>query len=208
MSMRAVGWLQHNLGLDMTGEWAKQITFNVGGITYVARRSLFQPLAGHPIFGPIVSGKDVCDESGAFFIDRDGVTFRFVLNFIRHRTLLLPDGFNEWEQLLDDARYFQLPQMEELILGCFEYQRYVLRQTLPRAVFVHWPPASEAGSKVVVTPALPLLTPTESALAVRYQEGVLHSLDELVTVLLSAYGYAIQHWNQHEGKVHFSLGHS
>nr|CCC94390.1 unnamed protein product [Trypanosoma congolense IL3000] len=208
MSMGAMNWIQRNLGLDVTGESSQLISLSVGGVMYLTSRATLRRFHEHPIFGPLLEGRGKCGEDGSFVIDRDGLTFRHILNFLRSDALFLPEGFDEWEQLLDDVRYFQLPQMEEAILGCFEYQRCVFRRTLPQAVFVHWPPASSTDTKVVIDPSLPALEPAGDAREVRYQDKSLRNIDELVTTLLSAYGYVIQHWNEPEGRLHLSLGQS
>lgn len=43
-----------------------------------------------------------------YFIDRDGPMFRHILNFLRNKTLTLPDDFNHYELLLFEAHYFEL----------------------------------------------------------------------------------------------------
>ncbi len=43
-----------------------------------------------------------------YFIDRDGKLFRHILNYMRFATLMLPDNFNEWELLIEEAKYFEL----------------------------------------------------------------------------------------------------
>lgn len=46
-----------------------------------------------------------------YFIDRDGKMFRHVLNFLRLGQLSLPDAFSEWELLVEEARFYDIPAM-------------------------------------------------------------------------------------------------
>lgn len=43
-----------------------------------------------------------------YFIDRDGKLFRYILNFLRSTILTLPDTFCEFEQLIEEARYYDI----------------------------------------------------------------------------------------------------
>uniref|UniRef100_A0A8B9LVF3 Potassium channel tetramerization domain containing 11 n=1 Tax=Astyanax mexicanus TaxID=7994 RepID=A0A8B9LVF3_ASTMX len=55
------------------------------------------------------------DRHGNFFIDRDGKTFRHILNFLRCSSLDLPADFTELTLLRREADFFQIrPLMEEL----------------------------------------------------------------------------------------------
>ncbi|KAM3609564.1 uncharacterized protein V6R79_017082 [Siganus canaliculatus] len=50
-----------------------------------------------------------------YFIDRDGDVFRYVLSFLRTCKLLLPDDFQDFPQLYEEARFYQLtPMVREL----------------------------------------------------------------------------------------------
>lgn len=66
---------------------------------------------------------------GTFMIDRDGLVFRYVLNFLRARRpvyhngvktgnsndhVVLPDAPSELRQLCEEARYYGLPELEAL----------------------------------------------------------------------------------------------
>ena len=46
-----------------------------------------------------------------YFIDRDGKLFRYVLNFMRTERVMLSADFDEYESLLDEAKFFQLESM-------------------------------------------------------------------------------------------------
>ncbi|XP_076449374.1 BTB/POZ domain-containing protein kctd15-like [Babylonia areolata] len=43
-----------------------------------------------------------------YFIDRDGHMFRFILNYLRNQRLIVPEKFDEYEQLYEEARYYEL----------------------------------------------------------------------------------------------------
>ena len=72
----------------------------------------------------------LCDSKGRVFIDRDGVLFRFILDFLRNGTLILPDNFQvgerwrrrwrsliiywfiqELERLKLESKYFKLEEL-------------------------------------------------------------------------------------------------
>ncbi|CAL8071427.1 unnamed protein product [Calicophoron daubneyi] len=48
-----------------------------------------------------------------YFIDRDGALFRHILNFLRTSQVNINPHFKELEQLLEEARYFELDEMAE-----------------------------------------------------------------------------------------------
>ena len=50
------------------------------------------------------------DSKGRIFIDRDGVLFRFILDFLRNGTLILPDNF----QVLTVARCVEAPPEDDI----------------------------------------------------------------------------------------------
>ncbi|GFR69236.1 BTB/POZ domain-containing protein kctd15 [Elysia marginata] len=43
-----------------------------------------------------------------YFIDRDGKLFRYILNYLRTQRLVVPTEFDEFEQLYEEARYYEL----------------------------------------------------------------------------------------------------
>ena len=47
-------------------------------------------------------------EDGAFFIDRDGTHFRFILNYLRNGELILPDGAAFLKELEAEAKFYQI----------------------------------------------------------------------------------------------------
>ena len=47
-------------------------------------------------------------EDGAFFIDRDGTHFRFILNYLRTGKLTLPEGATFLKELQEEAEFYQI----------------------------------------------------------------------------------------------------
>ncbi|XP_063058103.1 uncharacterized protein LOC134451528, partial [Engraulis encrasicolus] len=50
-----------------------------------------------------------------YFIDRDGLMFRYILNFLRTSRLLLPDDFKDFSLLYEEVKFFQLRPMQEAL---------------------------------------------------------------------------------------------
>ena len=63
------------------------------------------------------------DKKNNYFIDRDGASFRHILNYLRTSKLILPDNFDEFEQLLEEARWFELDSLVKLIEDFAEQKR-------------------------------------------------------------------------------------
>lgn len=43
-----------------------------------------------------------------YFLDRDGKSFRHILNFLRNAELILPDSYTESALLLKEATFFEI----------------------------------------------------------------------------------------------------
>ncbi|KAK0138421.1 BTB/POZ domain-containing protein KCTD16 [Merluccius polli] len=109
------------------------IELNVGGQVYYTRHatltsapsSLFSKLFSSSSCGKkkgcsssssSSSSNDLArDLRGRCFIDRDGFLFRYVLDYLRDRRVVLPDHFPERGRLKREAEYFQLPELVKLL---------------------------------------------------------------------------------------------
>ena len=69
------------------------------------------------------------------FIDRDGVLFAHILDYLRSGHLILPEGFNEAERLEQEARYFKLNGLLR-DLKSFSNQRRIGKGRYKQASFI------------------------------------------------------------------------
>ncbi|XP_041458151.1 BTB/POZ domain-containing protein KCTD19-like [Lytechinus variegatus] len=88
---------------------------NVGGKVYqTTKETLMREPNGY--LATIISEKNLYksrDKDGNFGIDRDGKLFRYVLNFLREGALILPKTWNEFNLLVNEASFFQIPAICE-----------------------------------------------------------------------------------------------
>ncbi|XP_055061162.1 potassium channel tetramerisation domain containing 12.2 [Misgurnus anguillicaudatus] len=90
------------------------IELNVGGQVYVTRHSTLLSVPNSllwTMFGQKNPKELTTDSKGRFFLDRDGFLFRYILDYLRDQTLVLPDFFKEKASLLKEAEYFQLQEL-------------------------------------------------------------------------------------------------
>ncbi len=63
------------------------------------------------------------DETGAYFIDRDGSLFGYILNFLRSSRLTVPEGFAQLEQLAVEADFFQIEPLIAAVKSLLKQKR-------------------------------------------------------------------------------------
>lgn len=93
------------------------VELNVGGVFYSTTPAT---LTREPdsLLGRLFSGAappPPKDAKGKYFLDRDGVLFRYVLDYLRAGALVLPDSFRERERLREEAAALQLAGLQEAI---------------------------------------------------------------------------------------------
>ncbi|CAG9765184.1 unnamed protein product [Ceutorhynchus assimilis] len=97
-------------------EFSSVIDLNVGGVIYT---TTLKTLISHPnskLYGIFTGAEPVeKDSKGRFFLDRDGVLFRYVLDFLRDGTIILPYCFREKERLKNEAEKLLLQGLVEAI---------------------------------------------------------------------------------------------
>ncbi len=90
------------------------IELNVGGQVYVTRHSTLLTVPNSllwTMFSQKTPAELTTDSKGRYFLDRDGFLFRYILDYLRDQTLVLPDYFKEKASLLKEAEYFQLQEL-------------------------------------------------------------------------------------------------
>lgn len=81
---------------------------NVGGQIFTTTNQTFSMISSGLGLGLYGFGKPMKDGDGNVFIDRDGEMFGYILNFCRHKKLILPEDFSKFELLEKEAEYYEL----------------------------------------------------------------------------------------------------
>ncbi|CAJ1427043.1 unnamed protein product [Effrenium voratum] len=83
------------------------VKLNVGGVVYTTSKSTLLSCEGmlEKMFNGSLSNTKI---DGAYFIDRDGHLFRYVLEYLRNRSVQLPDSHQVRQRLLQEANFFSL----------------------------------------------------------------------------------------------------
>nr|XP_060621158.1 BTB/POZ domain-containing protein KCTD16 [Anolis sagrei ordinatus] len=96
------------------------IELNVGGQVYFTRHSTLTGIPHTLLWKMFTSKREAVndlakDSKGRIFIDRDGFLFRYILDYLRDKQVVLPDHFPERGRLKREAEYFQLPDLVKLL---------------------------------------------------------------------------------------------
>lgn len=90
------------------------IELNVGGVYYTTS---YKTLNAEPnsLFVSLLDPNHlVKDAQNKIFIDRDGLLFKYLLEYLRNKTLVLPENFLEKSRLKQEAEYFKLNNMVKM----------------------------------------------------------------------------------------------
>ncbi|XP_039288143.1 BTB/POZ domain-containing protein KCTD12 [Nilaparvata lugens] len=101
----------------MADQQSSVVELNVGGVFYTTSSQTLAKDPNSTLAALVAAGGGDWprDSKGKIFIDRDGVLFRYVLDYLRNQALVLPESFRERERLKQEAQFFQLPGMVEAI---------------------------------------------------------------------------------------------
>lgn len=89
------------------------VELNVGGVHYTSTRKTLASDKNSRLgewfdVSNTSSSTLLKDAKGRYFLDRDGVLFRYILDYLRDDAIHLPDGFREKQRLLKEAEYLKL----------------------------------------------------------------------------------------------------
>ncbi|CAF1162735.1 unnamed protein product [Adineta steineri] len=94
------------------------VELNVGGVTYATTLGTLQQAEPDSPLATIttLNSSDIRaifgrDSKNRIFIDRDGVLFRYILDYLRNKRLSLPENFAERDRLKNEADYYRLNGM-------------------------------------------------------------------------------------------------
>lgn len=90
------------------------IELNVGGVVYTTTLGTLTRDSGsllYQMFTGKIKDQPIKDSKGKYFLDRDGVLFRYVLDYLRNQKMILPETFQETERLKQEADHYRLPGM-------------------------------------------------------------------------------------------------
>ncbi|XP_072920833.1 BTB/POZ domain-containing protein KCTD8-like isoform X1 [Hemitrygon akajei] len=90
------------------------VELNVGGQVYVTKHNTLVSVSDSLLANLFSSSNGKVlprDNRGRYFLDRDGFLFRYILDYLRDKQLVLPEHFPEKERLLREAEHFQLGEL-------------------------------------------------------------------------------------------------
>lgn len=92
------------------GAFPAVIELNVGGVLYTTTLVTLIKQPDTQLYA-LFTGRETIqrDTKGRYFLDSDGVLFRYVLDYLRDGTIILPDCFREKERLRKEAEKYLLP---------------------------------------------------------------------------------------------------
>lgn len=110
----------------MSGDKDPVVELNVGGVHYSCTRKTLTSDKNSRLgewfdaSNSDSSSSLAKDAKGRFFLDRDGVLFRYILDYLRDNAIHLPDGFREKQRLLKEAEYLKLHGLTKYIQSLSE----------------------------------------------------------------------------------------
>ncbi|KAI5637700.1 BTB/POZ domain-containing protein [Phthorimaea operculella] len=91
------------------------LELNVGGVHYATTRVTLLREPDSLLAAAVNDSDHPRDARGRIFFDRDGVLFRYVLDYLRDGSIVLPECFREHKRLAREARHYRLAGLETAV---------------------------------------------------------------------------------------------
>ncbi|KAM4592500.1 BTB/POZ domain-containing protein KCTD12-like [Odontesthes bonariensis] len=125
------------------------VEINVGGQVYVTRLETLTAVPASHLWAKFTQNAPADlpkDSKGRFFFDRDGFLFRYILDYLRDRELLLPELFKERKRLQKEADFFQLPELSRRLAAASKDSSYAEDSGEPEEADLTSPVTSSSSS--------------------------------------------------------------
>ncbi|XP_059482216.1 BTB/POZ domain-containing protein KCTD12 isoform X1 [Neocloeon triangulifer] len=99
------------------------VELNVGGVIYASSQSTLSSEDAANL--KQIMSTSPKDSKGRVFIDRDGVLFRYVLDYLRDKKICLPENFQEKCRLLREFEFFNMENAKKDLQGVDQEMRDV-----------------------------------------------------------------------------------
>ncbi|GCB70388.1 hypothetical protein scyTo_0001267 [Scyliorhinus torazame] len=117
---------------EMSSSFPEVVELNVGGQVYVTKHDTLLSVSDS-LLAKLFSTNNVQvlprDNRGRYFLDRDGFLFRYILDYLRDKQLVLPEHFPEKERLLREAEHFQMGELVRFLTPNVTKQSSVTEDT-------------------------------------------------------------------------------
>ncbi|KAF5404992.1 BTB/POZ domain-containing protein KCTD8 [Paragonimus heterotremus] len=91
------------------------VRINVGGKVYATGLHTIHSIPNTYLASLVEDPNALWDEDGNLFIDRDGILFRYILDFYRYGAQSIPRQLEELERLKSEAKFYGLEEMVQAI---------------------------------------------------------------------------------------------
>ncbi|XP_053140659.1 potassium channel regulatory protein [Hemicordylus capensis] len=92
------------------------VILNVGGQKFTTWPSTLQRFPESRLARMLAGNDDECRlVKGQFFVDRDGVLFSYILDFLRTLQVSLPSDFSDYQRLQREANFYELYSLADLL---------------------------------------------------------------------------------------------
>ncbi|XP_067915226.1 BTB/POZ domain-containing protein KCTD8-like isoform X2 [Heterodontus francisci] len=118
---------------EMASSFPEVVELNVGGQVYVTKHDTLLSVSDSLLANLFCKNNLKVlprDNRGRYFLDRDGFLFRYILDYLRDKQLVLPEHFPEKERLLREAEHFQLSELVKFLMPKVIKQSSVTEETL------------------------------------------------------------------------------